>query len=81
MREPLNRFPKRPSGPEQTRRTLDECQRMLANPRLSEEMRRGLEQRIAQLRAEIDAANAARHVSDEVLKADNPGGTTRSPRR
>jgi uncharacterized small protein (DUF1192 family) len=54
---------------------------MLANPRLSEEMRRGLEQRIAQLRAEIDAAKAARHVSDEVLTAANPGGPTRSPRR
>jgi hypothetical protein len=66
----------RAGGPEQARRTLEECQRLLANPRLSEEMRQGLEQRVEQLRAEInDSRTAARH--PPVIG----GGSTRPPRR
>lgn len=55
MREPLTRFPKRPTGPGEARRTLVECQAMLANPRLSPEMRQALTERVSQLRAELDA--------------------------
>ena len=29
MREPLYKFPKRPTGPDQTRRTIAECRAML----------------------------------------------------
>jgi hypothetical protein len=67
MREPLSKFPKRPTGPEYIRRTLAECQAMLANPRLSPEMRHGLEERVIQLRAELkaDAANRARDAEAE----------------
>jgi uncharacterized coiled-coil DUF342 family protein len=62
MREPLSKFPKRPNGPDVMKRTIAECRAMLANARLSPEMRTGLEQRIAQLQAELqaDAANRAR---------------------
>src|SRR6516225_5335395 len=55
MREPLTKFPKRPTGPEQTRKTIAECKAMLANPRLSPEMRHGLKERVAQLEAELRA--------------------------
>ncbi len=55
MREPLTRFPKRPTGPAELRRTLAECQAMLANPRLSPEMRQALVDRVGQLRADLEA--------------------------
>jgi hypothetical protein len=80
MREPLNKFPKRPTGPDQTRRVLAECQAMLARPRLSPEMRQGLEQRVAQLRSELadDAMHRARSTG---LDADEPNDSPRAPRK
>ncbi len=77
MREPLQKFPKRPTGPEQTRRTLTECLAMLANPRLSPEMRHALEQRVTQLRAELEADTAARGRE----AAPEEARTTRPPRK
>jgi hypothetical protein len=65
VREPLNKFPKRPVGPEHTRKVLAECQAMLAKPRLSPEMRQGLEQRVAQLKTELEASMAARPRSSQ----------------
>jgi hypothetical protein len=74
VREPLNKFPKRPVGPEHTRKVLAECQAMLAKPRLSPEMRQGLEQRIAQLKSELETSMAPRprsaHSDDD--EADYP---------
>ena len=77
MREPLTKFPKRPTGPDQTRRTLAECKAMLANPRLSPEMRHGLKERVMQLEAELRADTAQRARSAE-LDADD---ATQSRRR
>jgi len=65
MREPLTRFPKRPTGPDQARKTIAECRAMLANPRLSPEMRHGLRERVAQLEAELRADAAQRSRSAE----------------
>jgi hypothetical protein len=70
MREPLTKFPKRPTGPDQTRRTLAECKAMLANPRLSPEMRHGLKERVMQLEAELRADTAHRARGAE-LDADD----------
>jgi len=79
VREPLNKFPKRPVGPEHTRKVLAECQAMLAKPRLSPEMRQGLEQRVAQLKTELEAALAARPRSQpDDDEADYP---RRAPRK
>jgi hypothetical protein len=60
MREPLSKFPKRPTGPEYTRRTIAECKALLANTRLSPEMRQGLEVRVTQLQEELQAFAAQR---------------------
>jgi hypothetical protein len=78
MREPLTKFPKRPTGPDQARKTLAECRAMLANPRLSPEMRLGLKERVAQLEAELRADTVHRARSAE-LDAEDPAGTP--PRR
>jgi hypothetical protein len=82
MREPLTKFPKRPTGPEQTRRTLAECRAMLANPRLSPEMRTGLKQRVQQLEAELraDAAHRAREAEAAAAAAEQ-GDPGQYPRR
>jgi hypothetical protein len=61
MRDPITKFPQRPTGREHTRRTLVEIQAMLKNPRLSPEMRNGLEQRVAALRVEIAADTGTSH--------------------
>jgi hypothetical protein len=53
MREPITKFPKRATGPHQTKAALAECLAMLAKPRLSPEIRQGLEARVQQLRAEL----------------------------
>jgi hypothetical protein len=71
MREPLTKFPKRPTGPDQTRRTLAECKAMLANPRLSPEMRHGLKERVIQLEAELRADTAHRARGAELDAADD----------
>jgi len=60
MRDPITKFPQRRTGLDQTRRTLAELQTMLENPRLSPEMRTGLEQQVTVLRTEIAAAMADR---------------------
>jgi hypothetical protein len=60
MREPIVKFPKRATGPLQTRNTLAECRALLANPSLSPEMRTGLKTRIAQLEEEIRAESLTR---------------------
>ena len=80
MREPLNKFSKRPTGPDQTRRTIAECRAMLANPRLSPELRHGLEQKVAELQAELKA-DAAHHARDAALNVEPPDVPQRSPRR
>jgi hypothetical protein len=69
MREPLSKFPKRPTGPEYTRRTIAECRALLANARLSPEMRLGLEQRVTQLQAELQADTAQRARDAELAAA------------
>lgn len=79
MREPLTKFPKRPTGPDQTRRTLAECRAMLANPRLSPEMRQGLQARVTELEAEL-RADATHRARGAELEAGEPGGSPR-PRR
>ncbi len=80
MREPLYKFPKRPTGPDQTRRTIAECRAMLANPRLSPELRHSLELKVTELQAELrgDIAHRAR---DAELDADEADSGPRSPRR
>ena len=80
MREPISRFPKRPTGPDQARRTLAECQAMLANPRLSPEMRRGLEEKVAALKVELQA-EAARRARDAEATTEDRSPPRRSPRR
>jgi hypothetical protein len=77
MREPLSKFPKRPTGPDFIKRTIAECKAMLANTRLSPEMRTGLEQRVAQLQQELQAETAHRAREAELAAAasddsDNP---------
>ncbi|HVJ53521.1 MAG TPA: hypothetical protein VM689_13720 [Aliidongia sp.] len=69
MREPLSKFPKRPTGPEYTRRTIAECRALLANARLSPEMRQGLETRVAQLQEELQAFAAQKAREAEVAAA------------
>jgi uncharacterized coiled-coil DUF342 family protein len=84
MREPLSKFPKRPTGPEFIKRTIAECRAMLANTRLSPEMRTGLEQRVAQLQQELqaDAAHRAREAEfAAAAAADDSEGTPRWRRR
>jgi len=76
MREPLTKFPKRQTGPDQTRRTIAECKAMLANPRLSPEMRLGLKERVVQLEAELRADAAHRARAAEIATED-----TAPPRR
>jgi hypothetical protein len=80
MREPLYKFPKRPTGPDQTRRTIAECRAMLANPRLSPELRHSLELKVAELQAEL-RADSAHRARDADLNADGPDTLPRSPRR
>jgi hypothetical protein len=82
MREPLTKFPKRPTGPEQTRKTIAECKAMLANPRLSPEMRHGLKERVAQLEAELraDLAHRAR-AAEAAAAAEGEDDRSASPRR
>jgi uncharacterized small protein (DUF1192 family) len=60
MRDPITKFPQRPTGVAHSRRTLVEIQTVLKNPRLSPEMRTSLEQRVAALRTEIADASAPR---------------------
>jgi uncharacterized coiled-coil DUF342 family protein len=83
MREPLSKFPKRPNGPDVMKRTIAECRAMLANARLSPEMRAGLEQRIAQLQTELqaDAANRAREAEFAAAAADESENSARWRRR
>lgn len=80
MREPLYKFPKRPTGPDHTRRTIAECRAMLANPRLSPELRQGLEIKVAELQAELraDSAHRAREAEANANETESP---PRSPRR
>jgi hypothetical protein len=75
MRDPITKFPQRPTGIEHTRRTLAEIRAILKNPRLSPEMRHGLEQRIALLRTEIagDAPHRARVGSPAPVSRTPPG--------
>jgi len=81
MREPLTKFPKRPTGPEQTRKTIAECKAMLANPRLSPEMRHGLKERVAQLEAELRADAQHRARAAEAAAAEREDERSTSPRR
>jgi uncharacterized small protein (DUF1192 family) len=60
MRDPITKFPQRPTGVAQSRRTLVEIQTVLKNPRLSPEMRTSLEQRVTALRSEIADGSAPR---------------------
>ena len=80
MREPLYKFPKRPTGPDQTRRTIAECRAMLANPRLSPELRHSLEIKVAELQAEL-RADTVHRARDTELNVDEPESAPRSPRR
>jgi len=80
MREPLYKFPKRATGPDQTRRTIAECRAMLANPRLSPELRHSLELKVAELQAEL-RADSAHRARDADLNVDPPETSPRSPRR
>ncbi|MBV8652043.1 MAG: hypothetical protein JO255_11295 [Alphaproteobacteria bacterium] len=81
MREPLTKFPKRATGPEQTRRTIAECKSMLANPRLSPEMREGLKARVVQLEEELRADAAMRARDAAARAADEPQDGPSHPRR
>jgi len=58
MRNPTRQFPTQPTGLDRTRRTLVEIQNVLKNPRLSREMRGGLEQQVTLLRTDIATAGA-----------------------
>jgi hypothetical protein len=58
MREPLTKFPTRPTGRNATLQTLAECRALLAKPRLSQEMREALEKKIGDLTAELRSADA-----------------------
>jgi hypothetical protein len=80
MREPLYKFPKRPTGPDHTRRTIAECRAMLANPRLSPELRHSLEIKVAELQAEL-RADTAHRAREAELNIDDRETTPRSPRR
>jgi hypothetical protein len=80
MREPLYKFPKRPTGPDQTRRTIAECRAMLANPRLSPELRHSLEIKVAELQAEL-RADTVQRARDADSNLDEPESVPRSPRR
>jgi hypothetical protein len=80
MREPLYKFPKRPTGPDHTRRTIAECRAMLANPRLSPELRQSLEVKVAELQAEL-RADTAHRAREAAANVDEPGSSPRSPRR
>jgi hypothetical protein len=80
MREPLYKFPKRPTGPDQTRRTIAECRAMLANPRLSPELRHSLEIKVAELQAEL-RADTVQRARDPESNIDEPESVPRSPRR
>ena len=80
MREPLYKFPKRPTGPDQTRRTIAECRAMLANPRLSPELRHSLEIKVGELQAEL-RADTAHRARDTAQNVDEPESPPRSPRR
>ena len=80
MREPLYKFPKRPTGPDQTRKTMAECRAMLANPRLSPELRHSLELKVAELQAEL-RADAGHRTRDADSNVDEPGIPGRSPQR
>ena len=80
MREPLYKFPKRATGPDQTRRTIAECRAMLANPRLSPELRHSLEIKVAELQAEL-RADTAHRARDAESNVDAPEPSPRSPRR
>jgi hypothetical protein len=53
MRDPITKFPQRHTGLVHARRTLAEIQAILKKPRLSPEMRIGLEQRVVALQNEI----------------------------
>jgi hypothetical protein len=81
LREPLNKFPKRPVGPEHTRKVLAECQAMLQKPRLSPEMRQGLEQRIAQLKSELEAELGSRARTAKPDHEDEADYPRRGPRK
>jgi|GEM_PF-4318273 hypothetical protein len=80
MREPLSKFPKRPTGPDVIKRTIAECRAMLANPRLSPEMRTGLELRVAQLQTELQADTANRAREAEYAAAVAADESDASPR-
>jgi len=83
MREPLSKFPKRPNGPDVIKRTIAECRAMLANTRLSPEMRSGLQTRVAQLQEELqaDTANKAREAEYAAAAADESETAPRWRRR
>lgn len=80
MREPLSKFPKRATGPDVIKRTIAECRAMLANTRLSPEMRTGLEQRVAQLQQELQAETAHRAREAEAAAAAAADESDASPR-
>jgi len=75
MRDPIVKFPQRPSGPAHARRTLAEIRTILENPRLSPEMRTALEQRVAAISSEIAAetTHRARGASTEPMARTSPG--------
>jgi hypothetical protein len=83
MREPLSKFPKRPTGPDVIKRTIAECRAMLANTRLSPEMRSGLQLRVAQLQEELqaDSASKAREAEYAAATADESETSPRWRRR
>ena len=79
MRDPIRKFPTRPTGLDRTRRTLAEIQTVLKNPRLSPEMRNGLEQQVTSLRTEIANAGAdqARNASPQATSLARPGSSAK----
>ena len=81
MREPLSKFPKRPTGPEYTRRTIAECRALLANARLSPEMRQGLEARVTQLQEELQAFAVQRAREAEAAATEADDDTASRPPR
>jgi hypothetical protein len=80
MREPLSKFPKRATGPDVIKRTIAECKAMLANTRLSPEMRAGLESRVAQLQQELQA-DAAHRAREAEFTAAQSADESESPAR
>lgn len=76
MREPMKKFPQRPTGLAYARRTLAEIQAILKKPRLSAEMRSGLEQRVIALQSEIASDNGKQTTSPLVRTSRIPPNST-----